>query len=435
MIYSQFLGNNRIMREPSQLDRLRKSILFTLLCFLILSFLWVNFVPHPSTDTRLLNIVLVASFLYLLIYNFLLARHLQGAYSIYFGAVSLALIFGVFVQLTGGNDSIFVGYLYIFVTVIGLSLGFLPLLLMALIMEAMFVYFFLSSPLAIFSQPAFDSFVRNTILNMATFAGGYLVMKEFVLRSKQYSQIESMTKQQELINKEKDEIIAVVSHEFRTPLAAIKGYLELLMTKAAKVLSEEQKGFIKKMQVNVSRLQAMIENTLNVSVYEAGTMSLFLQPVDFEKLVVDVVNNTFQFEAEDKKIYLKLELPATRLPLISADPQRLKQVVVNLVENALKYTEKGGVTITLSQEGEWVIMMIVDTGKGIEPKDLPYLFQKFYRGGDWKTRTTEGAGLGLYITKKLVEKHRGTIEIKSNFGKETVVTLKLPIPKEDETWS
>lgn len=418
----------------SQLDRLRKKIRLTLLGLLLFAIIWINIVPGFFPDTQLLNIVLIVSTAYTLIYNFISPLLLHNPFTISLGAFSLLLIFSIFIALTGGNDSIFIGYLYIFITVIGLSLGFVPLLAMTLTVEGLLIYFlFLSGGFP--GEQVLNSFIRNTILNAVTFAGGYLVMKEFVLRSKQYSQIESMTKQQELLNKEKDEIIAVVSHEFRTPLAAIKGYLELLMTKAAQVLSEEQKGFIKKIQVNVGRLQAIIENTLNVSVYEAGTMSLFLQPVDFEKLVMDAVNNTLQFEAEEKKIYLKLDLPTTRLPLISADPQRLKQVVINLVENAVKYTEKGGVTITLSQEQEWVSIVVADTGKGIEPKDLPYLFQKFYRGGDYKTRTVQGAGLGLYITKKLVEKHHGTIEIKSDFGKGTVVTLRLPIPKEDETWS
>lgn len=422
-------------QDLSQIDRLRKSVRLTLLGFLVFSLFLVNFVPLNITDTGLLNIFLVVSVAYFVIYNFVSARFFRRTLSIYLGALSLALIFGVFMHLTGGNASIFIGYLYLFVIVIGLSLGFVPLLLMALTMEAMFVFFFLFSSSGLSSQVAFDAFTRNTILNITTFAGGYLVMKEFVLRSRQYAEMEAASKQQELVNKEKDEIIAVVSHEFRTPLAAIKGYLDLLMTQAAKILSEEQRGFLKKIQVNTGRLQAIIENTLNVSVYESGTMSLFLQPVDFEKLVVDVVNNTLSLEAEDKKIYLKLALPQTRLPLISADPQRLKQVIINLVENAIKYTEQGGVTVTLSQEGEWVVMTVVDTGKGIDPKDLPNLFRKFYRGGDYKNRTIQGAGLGLYITKKLVEKHRGVVEIKSEVDKGTVVTLKLPISKEDEKWS
>lgn len=418
----------------SQQDRLRKKIRLTLLVFLFFSFIWINLTPGSFPDIRLLNIILIISFGYFLVYYFLLARFLQSSLTVFLGALSLAFIFGIFVQLTGGNESIFIGYLYVFVTLIGLSVGLFPLFAMTVIVEAMFVYFALAAG-DFSSQEALNSFFRNSILNLATLAGGYLVMKEFVLRSKQYMEIETMTKQQELINKEKDEIIAVVSHEFRTPLAAIKGYLELLTTKAVQVLSEEQKGFVKKIQVNVGRLQAIIENTLNVSVYEAGTMSLFLQPVDFEKLVADTVNNTLLFEAEDKHIYLKLELPTTRLSLISADPQRLKQVVINLVENAVKYTEKGGVSVTLSQEQEWVNMVVADTGKGIDAKDLPYLFQKFYRGGDYKTRISQGAGLGLYITKKLTEKHHGTIEIKSEPGKGTVVTLRLPIPKENETWS
>lgn len=425
---------NPVPSQFSQLGRLRTTIRLNLIGFLIFSFLLVNIIPQYFSDIRLLNTVLIVSFAYAILYVLLLSRFLKSPVSVYLGALSLAFIFAIFIQLTGGNDSIFIGYLYFFVTLIGLSAGMFPLIFMGLAVEGMFIYFFFASG-GFVADASFASLLRNTVLNATTFVGGFLVMKEFVLRSKQYSEIESMTKQQELINKEKDEIIAVVSHEFRTPLAAIKGYLELLTTKAASVLSEEQKGFVKKIQVNVGRLQAIIENTLNVSVYEAGTMSLFLQPVDFEKLVMDTVNNTLLFEAEDKKIYLKLELPATRLPLISADPQRLKQVVINLVENAVKYTEKGGVTVTLSQEQEWVSMVVVDTGKGIDPKDLPYLFQKFYRGGDYKTRTIQGAGLGLYITKKLTEKHHGTLEIKSDLNKGTAVTLRLPIPKENETWS
>ncbi|KKR79499.1 MAG: Two-component sensor histidine kinase [Candidatus Daviesbacteria bacterium GW2011_GWA1_41_61] len=421
--------------DISHLDRLRRSIRLTLLSFLLSSFLWVNLLPLPFANKTLLNIVLTGFSLYFVIYNFFSPRFLRSIPSVYLGATSLALIFAIFIYLTGGNESIFIGYLYLFITVIGLSLGFVSLFFMSLTMEAIFIFFFFSSAAGFSSSPAFAFLVRNTILNLVTFAGGYLIMKEFVLRGRQYAQMEALSREQKLINKEKDEIIAVVSHEFRTPLSAIKGYLDLLVKETIRLLSEEQRGYLKKMQVNAARLQVIIENTLNVSIYESGTMSLFLQPVDFEKLVVDVVNNTLQFEAEDKKIYLKMDLPQIRLPLISADPQRLKDVVINLVENAIKYTEQGGVTVSLLQDGEWVVMVVADTGKGIDPKDLPNLFQKFYRGGDYKNRTIQGAGLGLYITKKLVEKHHGTIEITSELGKGTVVTLKLPTPKEGETWS
>lgn len=428
-------NNQSTSATEQRFNRLRTRIRLTVIGFFVTAYVVVNLWPSIFPNTADLNIILISVIFYSIVYSFLMARFLNSKPAIFFGAISLAGSLSFILYFTGGNESIFLGFLCFFIVLIGLTLGLFPLIIMSIFVEAMVVAFYLFPLHPSIPQQALSFFLRNTVLVFATFGGGYWVVREYTSQRKQVSEMEFLNKQQELLNKEKDEVIAVVSHEFRTPLAAIKGYLDLIRTQTEKSLNQEQQGFIKKIMINVGRLQAIMENTLNVSVLESGALTLFLQPVDFEKLVTDVIENSLKFNAEDKKLILNFNLPSTRLPLISGDPPRLKQIVTNLVDNSIKYTDKGSITIDLSREREWVVMKVTDTGKGIESKDMSSLFQKFFRGGDYRNRTIQGTGLGLYITKELVDKHRGTIDIQSKLDEGTTVTVKLPIPKEDETWA
>lgn len=263
----------------------------------------------------------------------------------------------------------------------------------------------------------------------------YLRIKKPDLNNNPAQETETVSKKQADLSKEVDDIISIVSHEFRTPVSIIKGYLEILLANKERNITLEQMDFLKKINNNLARLNAIIENSLNVSVLESGTMSIFLQPVDFEKLVTETVENTLKPLAADKKLSLILNLPETRLPLISADPQRLRQIIINVVDNAIKYTDIGTITITVRKDDHHVIFTVTDIGRGISPEDLPNLYKKFFRGGDYMTRTIQGSGLGLYVTKELLEKQNGTIDITSVVNKGTTVTIKLPLPREDETWS
>lgn len=415
----------------SQLNGFRQGVRFFLAGILVLSLGWVNLNPHLFPDLPKINLALGVTLLYLMIYNFFLTRFLTHTWSVYTGSLSLLTLVATLVFLTGGNDSIFIGYLYLFIWVIGLSLGFIPLITTALVVEIILLLYltFLDS------QQLTFSFIRNSLLNLVSFLAGYFIMREYGLRGKEYAQIESLVKQQQALSREKDELISIISHEFRTPVSAIKGYLDLLKDTAAKTLSAEQGDFLKKIEINLTKLQSIMENTLNVSVIESGVMTLFLQPVDLEKLVNETVNTTLKIEAESKQLYLTLNLPKVRLPLINADPQRLKQIITNLVDNAVKYTNQGGIGVTLSKEGNWVVLSVADTGRGISEADLPQLFQKFFRSQELRNRVVQGTGLGLYITKRLIEKHHGTIEVASEVGRGTTFIVKLPIPAENETWS
>lgn len=417
-----------VSSQFSSLNKFRKGIRILLVGMVVFALVWVNIHPQYFPFLSYFNLYIGAGLIYLIVYATFISRLLKNTFFVYLGALSTYLVFYLLIYFSGGNESIFIGYLYLFVLAIGLSLGVIPLFLTALIVQTTLVGY------AMFDVGQLETLTRNTILNMTSVAMGYFIMKEFINRGKEYAEIEALAKKESLLGKEKDDLISIVSHEFRTPISSVKGYVGLLQRDKSR-LSPEQLDFLKKIDLNLAKLQSIMENTLNVSVIESGGMTLFYQPVDLEKLVTETLNSTLRIQAEEKGLSLVLNLPRTRLPLISADPQRLRQVIINLADNAIKYTEHGGVTCSLDKQGNWVLFSVADTGKGIDGEDLPRIFEKFYRAGDYKTRTAQGSGLGLYITRQLIEKHGGRIEISSETGKGTTFVVKLPIPGEDETWT
>lgn len=232
----------------------------------------------------------------------------------------------------------------------------------------------------------------------------------------------------------KDAFIAHVSHELRTPLTAIKGYSDLLLNTAGPALDETQRGFLETIDRHTENLMSMIETLLDFSEMEArGRLGLQRRPLRLSDLVEEIVAE-WQAPMEEKGVAFEAEIPAD-LPLVRADPRRLRWAIINLVRNGLQHTPAGGsVTLRLSTRENRVILDVVDTGVGISPQDQQQLFRRFYRVGSELGNEVRGLGLGLYVTKAIVEAHGGEIYVVSEEGKGSTFTIALPIlrPRGDE---
>ncbi len=219
----------------------------------------------------------------------------------------------------------------------------------------------------------------------------------------------------------KSEFVTTVSHDLRSPLTAILGYVELI--ERAGGVNEQQQEFIHRVRVSVKQITDLVTDLLDLGRIEAGVDTT--QESSPISVLARYAVESLRGSAEAKGVELEVLLPED-LPLVTGDPVRLRQMIGNLLENAIKYTSEGGeVCIVAEAEDEQVIMRVHDTGPGIPPADQPYLFDKFYRGSN-VAENSSGTGLGLSIVKSIVDHHDGRIWVDSAVDEGTTFTVVLP---------
>ncbi|MDX9829518.1 MAG: response regulator [Anaerolineae bacterium] len=225
----------------------------------------------------------------------------------------------------------------------------------------------------------------------------------------------------------KSDFVSIVSHELRTPLTAIKGYLELILMGAAGPVSKQQASFLEIARANTERLHILVSDLLDLSRIESGKVELEVKVVSIPQLV-DQVSTTLQKEFADRGMTLTTDVPDD-LPEIFGDPGRIMQILTNLLSNAYKYTREGGAMVRARVEDSFLRIDVIDTGVGISAQDQALLFTRFFRAEDDLVRQQTGTGLGLNITKSLVELHGGEIRVASELGKGSTFSFTLPLPE------
>ena len=219
------------------------------------------------------------------------------------------------------------------------------------------------------------------------------------------------------------ELVANVSHDLRTPLASLQGYLETLDLKGDQLSSEEKHNYIHIAWQHSERLRKLISELFELSTLENQGAQLHFEPFSMSELIQDVTQK-FQLEAKNKNLQLSTHIPE-QPAFVSADIGLIQRVLENLIENAIKYTPQGGqIGISLINGGNRVATSITDTGQGIPPKDLPHIFERFYRVD--KHRNEDGTGLGLAIANRIIQLHDSTIDVASRPNAGTTFSFALP---------
>jgi signal transduction histidine kinase len=219
----------------------------------------------------------------------------------------------------------------------------------------------------------------------------------------------------------KDEFVASISHDLRTPLTSITGYVELALEDE---LNEDVRGFLQVVARNSERLLALVNDLLFAAHLQTGELALDPGEIDLAEVVRDGVRS-MQPRAAAKSI--ALECSCALLPAVSADRGRVLQVLDNLVSNAVKFTPEGGtVNVSLAGEEDRVVLQVADSGTGISPQDQRRLFERFFRAENAVERQVPGTGLGLYISRVIAEAHGGTLTVRSELGRGSTFRLELP---------
>jgi signal transduction histidine kinase len=221
-----------------------------------------------------------------------------------------------------------------------------------------------------------------------------------------------------------------MSHELRTPLNAILGYTELIVDRIYGDLPEKVSEVLERVQKSGRHLLGLINDVLDLSKIEAGQLALAVDDYSFNDVVQSVVSAVGSLAAE-KRLPLKVNV-ARDLPAGRGDERRIAQVLLNLVGNAIKFTEAGEVTVRVVNSGSAFLVSVADTGPGIREEDQQKIFEEFQQSDSSSTKTKGGTGLGLAIAKRIVEMHGGRIWVESTLGKGATFFFSVPVRARQE---
>lgn len=242
-----------------------------------------------------------------------------------------------------------------------------------------------------------------------------------------YVEISQDISKRKEIDQAKTDFISMVSHQMLTPLVLIEGYVSLLQSgKGGRVDAAAGKS-LAEIFSGAKRMERLVKAFLTSSRIERGVISIEKQNFDLGQLVLGCCQDFMQ-KSTDKK--LKLNLPVSGSPvLVYADPNQTHEVLINVLDNAIKFTERGTISVTFGKQGSEAFVTVKDTGIGLPEKDLPHIFEKLYWSKNWVGGQSESTGLGLYIAKLLIEQMGGIIKVESQVGKGSSFTFTLPLAK------
>ena len=234
------------------------------------------------------------------------------------------------------------------------------------------------------------------------------------------------TSNEKQLEEMKVDFVSMAAHELRTPLTAIRGYASLMQMNYASQLDNSAKELLTRLIVSTTNLANLIDNLLSVSRIERNNLTVEVKPLDISIIIKDIFSS-FETQAKTRKQKFTLNMPE-KLPLVMADPFRIGQVFINLIGNAINYTsDEGTITVTVTDQKDHLQITVQDNGEGIPTEAMPRLFTKFFRVSNSLEQGSKGTGLGLYITKSIVELHHGKISAESTLGKGSVFTITLPV--------
>jgi signal transduction histidine kinase len=270
-------------------------------------------------------------------------------------------------------------------------------------------------------------FARQTTELLQTFAVQSVLA---IQNARLFHEIEAKSQELAVASQHKSQFLANMSHELRTPLNAILGYTELILDCIYGEVPTKMRGVLERVQSNGKHLLGLINDVLDLSKIEAGQLTLSVADYSVKQLVHNVFA-AVESLAQEKKLALKVELP-NNLPTGRGDERRLTQVLLNLVGNAIKFTDKGEVAIKASASNGAYTLSVCDTGPGIAPADQAKIFEEFQQADSSATKKKGGTGLGLSIARRIIELHGGKLWVDSEVGHGATFSFTVPVKAEQQ---
>ena len=278
-----------------------------------------------------------------------------------------------------------------------------------------------------FTAPNFIWKTLNGIISILFIILGYLLVKSVLREVKLKEELQKAYLKLQRLDKAKSEFISIASHQLRTPLTAIKGYVSMILEGSYGQIHDKTRIPIENIYKSSERLIKLVNSLLNISRIEAGKIKIDREMISLEDIISSIVDE-LSVEAKEKNIKLIWKKPESHFPKIMGDKSKIRQAILNIIDNSIKYTTEGFVSISLRiNPKNKIVIEIKDTGLGMTKNESVRLFKSFSRGKAGNRFWTEGAGLGLYIAKKFIKMHNGTIRAKSEGrGKGSTFCIYLP---------
>ncbi|MBI5374207.1 MAG: hypothetical protein HZA77_02160 [Candidatus Schekmanbacteria bacterium] len=259
----------------------------------------------------------------------------------------------------------------------------------------------LVSFIRIFTFQSQTELIGNAVLFIAVVIFSFFLVRGVISEVRQREEIQKL-------NERLNDFISFANHELRAPITTFAGELEMLQDGSYGTFNQKATEAFKSLSAQTQNMRILVDTFLDLNKIEQNKFEVNLQPVQLEDIISECVKGMTTF-AGKKSLKLTFNKPQQSLSKVMADPFKIRDVILNLLSNAIKYTNKGSVTVSMIREGNEVITTIEDTGMGIRKEDLNKLFTKYERGGGHAKSTAEGSGIGLYISKKIVDLHHGRI--------------------------
>lgn len=306
-----------------------------------------------------------------------------------------------------------------------------------LFVGALWVFTFVQTLTAPFGSN--EQIVNGTLFIFVIIVGA-LLLRSVMKEVRQREHIEKLAEDLRAANnrlaemdKIKSEFLNIASHQLYTPMTAIRGYVSMMSEGEYGKIPKKQQPIIDILMQASDKLITLIRDLLDVSRIEEGRLQLSLESLDLVNMAKELVTE-LQPNIQKKGLKLTLHKPKTTIPHVVADAQRIRQVLLNIIDNAVKYTEKGSIHVRVARDGDDLVFSVEDTGMGMTQKEVDVLFTKFTRVGGKNKYRTEGSGLGLYVARQIVQEHNGDIWVESSgMGKGSTFFVKLPVESSPES--
>lgn len=411
----------------NKINRYEKIIEISTWIVIIAIIFGIRFLPERQVDETKGYILIGAIISFALLYYLVIYKYFPRDKRLYLKDISDILLIGILIHLLKDWGQYFYALFFLPIAAAALSLEFINALLIAVIASLFVVFeiFLGSQDLYPKSGEIAQGAWQIGLILLITIFCRVLAMQ---VRQERVAKEESLANQKALEEeaKRQKEFLSLTSHQLLTPLSMIRGFASMLHYGTLGKLTEKQQEAVGEIYASAKRMVILITGLLSISRIQSGKVELHLEKSNIQELIQNCVDQ-FKLSLPKKNVTLEFTKPTPMQPIM-IDKEKIRQVIYNLIDNAIRYTSQGKIQIFCKQSKDWITVSVKDEGAGIKSEDFDKLFQPFFRGKNILELDKKGTGLGLYISRLIIEEHKGKIWTESKgIDKGSTFSFSLPL--------